>query len=75
MIYSDFIQTKSFFFQRIEAIIARLVQVYDNNIAFTLRILLCLYKITINYLLSPFFYVFLISTRSFILPFFVSYIY
>ena len=34
----------------------RLIQVYANNIAFTLKIRHCLYKIAISYLLSPFFY-------------------
>ena len=35
--------------------IVRLIQVYANSIVYTLKIILCLYKIAINYLLSPFF--------------------
>ena len=36
--------------------IVRLIQVYANNIAFTLKIRLGSYKIIIKYFLSPFFY-------------------
>ena len=43
LIYSNFIQTKSLFLE-------------NNNIVFTLKIRLCLYRIAINYLLSPYFY-------------------
>ena len=43
LIYSNFIQIKSLFLE-------------NNNIVFTLKIRLCLYRIAINYLLSPCFY-------------------
>ena len=33
----------------------RLIQVYANNFVFTVNIRFLLHKITINYLLSPFF--------------------
>ena len=36
--------------------IVRLIQVYANNIAFTLKIRHCSFKNAIKHLLSPFFY-------------------
>ena len=51
--YNNFIQTKSCF-QRIKAIIVRLIQVYAANIVFSLKIRLFLHNIVINYLLSFF---------------------
>ena len=42
-------------FQRIEAIIVRIIQFYANNIVLTLKVKLFLYKTAINYLLSAFF--------------------
>ena len=47
------------------AIFNRLIQVYGNNIVFSLKIRLCLYKFAINYLLSPFFMLSFISKRHF----------
>ena len=55
--------------------IVRLIDVYVNNIVFTLKIRLCLYKIVINYLLSPFLCYFLLSIRSLFLTFFCFLIY
>ena len=42
-----------------------LIQVYANNIVFTLQIRLCLHKIAMNYLLSSFFYAIFSSPRVF----------
>ena len=36
--------------------IVRIIQVYNNNIVFALKIRFFLYEIIINYLLSPFLY-------------------
>ena len=64
-------QTKSLF---LENIIVRLIQVYVNNIVFTLKIRLCLYKIAINYLSSPYFMLFFfVSIRS--LAFFIFFLF
>ena len=47
------------------AIIVRKIQVFANNVVFTLIKKLCLYEIVINYLLSPFLCYFSVSIRSF----------
>ena len=52
-------------FYRIQTIICSLIYVYVKNIVFTLKITLCLYKIAISYISSPFFMLFLISIKSF----------
>ena len=57
-------QTKSLF---LENIIVRLIQVYANNIVFTLKIRLCLYKIAINYLSSPYFMLFFLPLQDHLL--------
>ena len=51
MIYCDFTQT--FLFLE-NAIIATITHIYANNIVFTFKIKLCLYRNVINYLLPPF---------------------
>ena len=59
--------------------IVRLTQVFANNIVFTLKIRLCLYKIAINYLLFPFFMLFfdlykIISFTFFVFLYIIMYI-
>ena len=62
-----------FIFERISATITRLIHVYANNVVFTLEIKLCLYQIAIKYLLSPFFMLFIYSSKTNFFGLFVLY--
>ena len=46
---------KIFIFERMRETIIRMIQVFANNIVFTLEARLCSYEIAVDYLQSPFF--------------------
>ena len=60
---------------RISVTVTRLIQVYFNNIDFVVKVGLCFYKITIKYLLFPFFYAIYSYKAIHFFPFFVFLLY